>query len=417
MMSARGNYISQSSVDFVIVTALDEERTAVLANLPGAKKLPPNEEDVRTYYRAELSVQSPDGEPVSYSIVVLSLLDMGRTEATTAVSDAIRRWRPRCVLLAGIAAGLKAAGVSLGDVLIASKVFDYEQQKLEKKGDSIRPEYHRVDPRLLDAAKNLQESLWLGLITARRPDKQKPKRVVGVVASGDKILACSAAWKKLLRIDPKLIGAEMEAGGAARACFEAAKQPAFFMVRGVSDLGDENKDSKKVKVWRSYACDVAAAYLIGLLRSSPLTPSQKTPLLLSKRVAQNSTPPRGVNRKIWTMVTDILTDKPATTAALVSLLPGFSSYRKANVHAGIQAACHNLKVDDVRTLHQFENLEIFLDLLDDFQKVWLSQIKLVEQPRRTDVMCAFSATVDAFRKRSNPNEKARSKGRDANSHE
>jgi hypothetical protein len=33
----------------------------------------------------------------------------------------------------------------------------------------------------------------------------------------------------------------MEAGGAAGACFEARPAPGFFMVRGVSDMADQEK--------------------------------------------------------------------------------------------------------------------------------------------------------------------------------
>ena len=42
------------------------------------------------------------------------------------------------------------------------------------------------------------------------------------------------------------------------------------MVRGVSDLADAAKDSDAVDRWRAYACEVAAAYAIGLLRSGPI---------------------------------------------------------------------------------------------------------------------------------------------------
>jgi hypothetical protein len=42
------------------------------------------------------------------------------------------------------------------------------------------------------------------------------------------------------------------------------------MVRGVSDLADAAKDSDVVDRWRAYACEVAAAYAIGLLRSGPI---------------------------------------------------------------------------------------------------------------------------------------------------
>ena len=74
---------------------------------------------------------------------------------------------------------------------------------------------------------------------------------------------------------PKLLGIEMEAGGVAKACFHRARPPGFLMVRGVSDLADEEKNSPKVEKWRSYAADLAASYTIDLLRNGPVPFSTK----------------------------------------------------------------------------------------------------------------------------------------------
>ncbi len=69
---------------------------------------------------------------------------------------------------------------------------------------------------------------------------------------------------------PALLGVEMEAGGAATAVFQTPQPPGFFMIRGVSDFADQHKGSADVTSWREYACDVAAAYAIGLLKSGPV---------------------------------------------------------------------------------------------------------------------------------------------------
>jgi hypothetical protein len=72
-----------------------------------------------------------------------------------------------------------------------------------------------------------------------------------------------------------LIGVEMEAGGAAATAFQASAKPGFFMIRGVSDLADAEKDSLSTGRWRAYACDVAAAYLEAFLKSGPVKPAPK----------------------------------------------------------------------------------------------------------------------------------------------
>jgi nucleoside phosphorylase len=258
------------AADFVIITALEEERDAVLAKLPGYRRHAPSEADVRVYYSANVPTTFDDASVGTYRVAVLLLLGMGRVQATVATSDAIRRWKPRYVLLVGIAGGIAEQDVKLGDILISDQIVDYELQKITAEGPQIRWEVHRASPRLIAAASDFGLARWKDLVTIERPDKGVPKRHLGPIASGDKVIAFDDALAKYRDTWPKLIGVEMEAGGAAAAAFQAANAPAFFMVRGVSDLADTKKNSLQVQKWRSYACDIAAAYAIALLRSGPV---------------------------------------------------------------------------------------------------------------------------------------------------
>lgn len=261
---------SPARVDFVIVTALDEEREAVLKKLPGYRRHDPSSADIRVYYSADVPVTTASGTKGSYRVVVLSLLGMGRVQAATATADAIRQWRPRYVMLVGIAGGVASAGVKIGDVVISDQIADYELQKIVSTGPEIRWQIHRVDPRLIGAVQNYTTKSWQDLIDVERPDDRAPKRHIGTIVTGDKVIAVDDLLAKYTAMWPKLVGVEMEAGGAAAAAFQTADQVGFFMVRGVSDLADSKKASSRVKNWRAYACDVAAAYAIALLRSGPV---------------------------------------------------------------------------------------------------------------------------------------------------
>lgn len=264
------NPSAEPPTDFVIVTALEEERDAVLSKLPGYRKLAPSDDDVRVYYSADLPVTFADGSRGVYRVVVMPLLGMGRVQATVATADAIRRWRPRYVLLVGIAGGVAAKEVKLGDILVSDQIVDYELQKLTSKGAQVRWEVHRADARLIGAARNFSGADWQALLTTKRPDEGAPKHHIGPIASGDKVIALGKVLAKYRKVWPAIIGVEMEAAGVATATFQAAKLPGFFMVRGVSDLADEDKNSAGVQNWRIYACDIAASYAIALLKSGPV---------------------------------------------------------------------------------------------------------------------------------------------------
>lgn len=257
------------AVDFVIVTPLVEERDSFLARLPDYRKVPPSEEDIRTYYTAELPVHFSDGSTATYSIIVLPLTRMGHVDAASATGDAIRRWNPRYVLLAGIAGGVKKAGVRIGDVLISDQVVDYELQKLGEGKPDMRWQVHRVDQRLLIAAQNFQDESWHDT-AARRYDKRQPTIHFGPVCTGNKVIADESLIEQFRDVWTKLIGVEMEAGGVANAASQASRQPGLLMIRGVSDLADDDKGSGWVKRWRPYACQIAAAWTIEFLKSGPV---------------------------------------------------------------------------------------------------------------------------------------------------
>ncbi len=260
--------ITGARVDFVIVTPLEEERDAVLTKLPNHRKLPPTEDDIRVYYSSELPATFPDESVTTYNVVVMTC-GKGRVNGIAAASDAIRRWHPYYIILVGIAGGIAARGVKLGDVLISDQIVDYELQKLTPTESQKRWEVYRASSRLIESARNLGDG-WQGLVAVKRPDDQAPSRHIGPTASGDKVIAFGDILRQLCVAWPKLIGVEMEAGGVAVAASQAPDSPRFFMIRAVSDFADEEKGTPEVEAWRSYACDVAASYAIALLQSGPI---------------------------------------------------------------------------------------------------------------------------------------------------
>ena len=266
----------QSMTDFVIITPLEEEREAMLAHLGKPNRLPPANDDIRVYYPATIPVTFTDGTVSEYEVVLTDLLEMGRVEAANAVGDAIRRWRPRYVILVGIAGGLSKAGVQVGDVLISEQIADYELQKLTEEKTLTRWSVHRASPALLAAAKQLRPEDWQRFIREPRPQAGTPQRHFGPICTGDKVVA-NGLLDQYREVWTKLIGVEMEAGGVASAAFQAASAPGFLMVRGVSDLADREKDKAQTESWRAYACDVAAAYVEAFLKSGPVVPISQEP--------------------------------------------------------------------------------------------------------------------------------------------
>jgi nucleoside phosphorylase len=262
------------AIDFVIITALEEEFDAVCALLT-VERLPPSPEDTRTYFSSSLDVDFPGGLKGTYSLILMCLHSMGRVEAANATNDVIRRFSPQYVLLVGIAGGIEENEVSLGDILIANQVVDFENQKVLPDSTKFRFTSHNVDPRLLNSAGHYKVHECLALMKLERPaGHANPKRHLGPIATGDKVVAQQDFLRDFLECYPKAIAVEMESGGVASAAFKSSSKPGFFMIRATSDLADHNKDKEETKLWRSYACELAACYAIGFLKSGPAIASR-----------------------------------------------------------------------------------------------------------------------------------------------
>jgi nucleoside phosphorylase len=258
--------------DFLIITALREELKAVQHMFPELERVLASEDDVRVYYKGQVNSKAGN-----YTIVSMPIFGMGRVKAANATKDAISHWKPRYIVLVGIAGGVAGKGIKLGDVLASSQVVDYELQKLRAEGPELRYEVHRADPRLYNEALALPDEEWQLKVASRRPAEGSPQLHYGPIATGDKVAAVSTFLQAQRQHWPQIIGIEMEAGGVASACFDSKPAPGFFMVRGVSDLADEDKDSLSVGAWREYACDIAAGFAAALIRSGPVPKSSSVP--------------------------------------------------------------------------------------------------------------------------------------------
>lgn len=259
-------------IDFLLITALPEERDAVLQRLPGYQMARPAAGDASVYYRATLPATYSDGTRTSYELVVTFPPEMSRAPAAALAATAIARWQPSYVLLVGIAGGIGTNGVALGDLLIANRIIDYEVAKAQSEALSRRWHSYDVHAGLLQRAMAFTGWRWHGPVAAARPEPGRPERHFGPIASGDKVVEDPSLLNDLLQTWPKLIGVEMEAGGVAPAARQSNPPPGFFMVRAASDLADPDKGSPEVRGWRPYACAVAAAFAVAFLRSGPVVP-------------------------------------------------------------------------------------------------------------------------------------------------
>lgn len=259
-----------TAVDFLIITALREERDAVLGMLDSPRKI--QREGAPTYYLASVRAYAQDG---SYEVAVTMLNDMGNVEAAQHATRVLQDLAPDYILMVGIAGGVRGK-VKLGDVIVARQVWYYEPAKVSPEGSQLRPIVYPADPLLLDRTQNYTDLSWRDLIQATRPSPRTKKAlseehsdiVFGAVATGEKVVADVEFLKQIRRLHAKIVGVEMEAFGVAVAAANDRDRPRFIAIRGVCDFADRSKND----AWHYYAAESAAAFTIGFLRSGPVAP-------------------------------------------------------------------------------------------------------------------------------------------------
>lgn len=260
-----------TQADFAVITALPEEAKAVVGRLENCQVCRFEQEDIRTFHLGTVPIQRADQV---YHVVVVQLPTMGPVSAANAVTDTIVRWKPRFILMVGIAGGIPQDDLDLGDVVVADQIIGYEYSKITDEGIKPRDRVYPTSALLLDRIRNFWDESWTQQINVPRPGNAKrsrPKSFVGPIASGNKVVASTKFRQQLVKRWPKLIGLEMEGEGVFAAAFDRPQIPATLVIRGICDMADERKSDD----WQAYAAHAVAAFTISFLKSGPVEPLTK----------------------------------------------------------------------------------------------------------------------------------------------
>ena len=290
--SNRKQLLEEGQMDIAIVTILPEEYQAVLDKLDQKHRPRPqkNKPDLYAWMLGE--IKSPS-YTTPFKVVVGMTAKPGNVSGAKIIEKAISRWKPRYILLVGIAGGLPREKLEKGDVVISQVIWGYEYGKVKKRFHPRTDWTYPVDDALLRNALALavREPDWAASFLQQHDQlSQSPKVVVGPIASGDKVVddASSDFFKQVLKQWPKLQAIEMEGAGAASAINEATSEGhtvGFLMIRGISDMpltnshhqkGNDKAKSQTIErdAWKCLAAESAAAFTVHFIRNAwPLPPA------------------------------------------------------------------------------------------------------------------------------------------------
>lgn len=219
-------------IDLVIITATDPEVEAVLRRLepyPRRRAILKGFVEQETYYLGRFGSCL-----AAVTKCRMGSLDSGA--ATLATQHAQRVWRPRAVVMVGIALGKDPAKQKIADVLVASQVISYEPQRVGETQVVPRGPITPASTTLLNRFENVPH--W----SFCRPDGSRCERHVGPLLSGEKLVDDPAFKAELFDRYPQAIGGDMEGVGLAAAAVRHGVP--WILVKAICDWADGKKHKK-----------------------------------------------------------------------------------------------------------------------------------------------------------------------------
>ncbi|MGW4111284.1 5'-methylthioadenosine/S-adenosylhomocysteine nucleosidase family protein [Actinosynnema sp. NPDC004786] len=238
----------------VILTALEVERSAVVALLTGVRtrRVPTGEVfDVGSLHGREVAV---------------GLTGAGTGAAAIITERAIGAFRPTAVLFVGVAGGLRE-WLAIGDVVVATRVYAYHGVRSDRDGDHARPRAYESSYALTTAARVLARTpAW----RAALPPGEEPTVHFEPIASGEVVLNNRESYtaRHLDHHYNDAAAIETESAGVAQSGHMHESLPTIT-VRAISDFADGGKDAADRGGSQRRAARNAALFAAALVAELP----------------------------------------------------------------------------------------------------------------------------------------------------
>lgn len=246
--------------DISVLTALVKPELSNILDLPADWQQTRQLGDGTIYYTGTFSDRGK-----RLKVVAASAPQMGMTAAAVLSMKMHKHFRPRYLVMTGIAAGIPGGDGNPGDILVADQTWDYQSGKstVIKGKDVFQP-----DPKSIPLNTELKERfqqlasdrLWLDDIKKDYRGEKPSSSIrvlVGPVASGDTVIQNEGIVRGLREHNRKLIGIDMETYGifyAAENCPQPRPTP--ISMKAICDFADVHKTDN----FQNYAAFVSARY-------------------------------------------------------------------------------------------------------------------------------------------------------------
>lgn len=163
---------------------------------------------------------------------------MSREGSILTATDAINIFKPKFLLMLGIAFGIDEIKQKIGDVLVSEAIIPYNFKRIGKKKTIVRSIPSPSSKTIVNRFKNLRT--WEHFLNGNI----KSDLICGHLLSGEELIDNKVYRDNLLKIYPTAKGGEMEGAGIISACDSKLE---WIIVKGICDFADGNKSIDKEK--------------------------------------------------------------------------------------------------------------------------------------------------------------------------
>jgi nucleoside phosphorylase len=196
--------------------------------------------------------------------ITIAMTGEGNTGAAILAERAIAMLRPRALLFVGVAGTLKD-DISLGDIVVATKIYAYHGGKDASDGFLARPRAWDAPHELAELARQITlTASWTRYLTPD-PAGQQPKVHFKPIAAGEVLLnsACAPLAEQLRRTYNDAVAVETESAGISQAS-QLNRSVPLLVIRGISDRADADKQAADRAGWQHIAAVHAAGFALTL---------------------------------------------------------------------------------------------------------------------------------------------------------
>jgi nucleoside phosphorylase len=335
----------KGKIDFGIITVREDEFKAVLKRLPVEDMVTGRQ----TYAWSRL--QTTKGN--EYQIATIKCPEQGNLSGHSVATNLIEDLDPQWIILVGIAGSIPDYEYTLGDVVLATRLYDFcitaitepgkrkISQQFNARGGAMHPEVlslvaviSAIEPRLegwntpealtverpkvsFGSKKFYGDDKWKNKVReclrkyfGSKSKRKNPIVFSGPIASSDTLVKSTQLAKSWLQYGKQINAVEMELAGVYQAAWN--KQKPVLAIRGISDIVGFDRSPE----WTEYACQTAASFMAALLRNQPVPPHSTGSVSIDAKNPKADTP-NGTTTSINARQSSIFSSPPVNPAPIL----------------------------------------------------------------------------------------------------